>query len=87
MMAIYELFLLWDALVLIGGKPAVIADFFGWDLACGLATLACVWGHMHKSWVATGAAFTLCAFVFHLALKENVLTTILRPFRGRTYLR
>lgn len=87
MLAIYEMFLLWDAVVLLGNKPNVIADFFGWDLACGILTLTCVWGHMYFSQAATAAAYILCAFVFHLSLKENILETLFRPFRGRTHLR
>ncbi len=87
MLAIYELFLVWDALVLIGGKPKVIRDFFGFDLACGVLTLICVWGHMRMPHLATAAAFVLCGLVFHLTLKEHMLETILRPFRGRINLR
>jgi hypothetical protein len=87
MMAIYELFLVWDAVVLIGGKPEVIAHFFVYDLVCGVLTLLCVWGHMRWQNLATASAFILCGLVFHLTFGANILGTLRRPFQGRINLR
>lgn len=80
MAAIYECFLLWDLIVLVGGaRDLATALFFG-DLAGGFLTLVYLWLHDQPEWASP------VAMVFFVIVIFQVLSAT-RPLRIRGRMR